>query len=116
MTQYLLSIYQPEGDAPPPEVLEPIMRKLDALNLEMQAAGAWVFAAALHPPSSATVVRVEDGDALMTDGPYLEGKEFLGGFTVIRAPDLDGALVWGRRLAEVVAPLPIEIRPFHDGA
>ncbi len=114
MSQYLLSIYQPEGEVPPPEVLEPIMRRLDALNQELRAAGAWVFAAALHPPSTATVVRVEDGDALITDGPYVEGKEFLGGFTVIRASDLDEALGWGRRLAEIVAPLPIEVRPFHD--
>src|SRR5690606_8727231 len=104
MSQYLLSIYQPEGEVPPPEVLEPIMRRLDALNQELRAAGAWVFAAALHPPSTATVVRVEDGDALITDGPYVEGKEFLGGFTVIRASDLDEALGWGRRLAEIVAP------------
>lgn len=114
MKQYLLSIYQPEGEAPSPDVLEPVMRNLDALNQEMQAEGAWVFAAALHPPSTATVVRVKDGDALTTDGPYVEGKEFLGGFTVIRAADLDAALEWGRRLAEIVAPLPIEVRPFHD--
>jgi hypothetical protein len=116
MTQYLLSIYQPEGPIPPPEVLEPVMRNLDALNQEMRAAGAWVFAAGLHPPSTATVVRFDGGDALVTDGPYVEGKEFLGGFTIIRAADLDEALEWGRRLAEIVAPLPIEVRPFHGEA
>lgn len=113
MKQYLLSIYQPEG-TPAPEVLEPIMRNLDALNREMQDAGAWVFAAGLQPPATATVLRATGDDVLVTDGPFIEAKEFLGGFTVIRASDLDEALGWGRRLAEIVAPLPIEVRPFHD--
>jgi hypothetical protein len=113
MKQYLLSVYQPDGDPPPPDVLEPIMQELDAVNREMVAAGAWVFAAALHPPSAATVVRVNDGDALMTDGPFTEGKEHLGGFTIIRAPDLDAALEWARKVARATT-LPIEIRPLHD--
>jgi len=111
MKQYLLSIYQPDGDPPPPEVLEPIMAELGKLNDEMKAAGAWVFAVGLHPPSTATVVRDRDGDALLTDGPFTEGKEHLGGFTVIRAADLDEALSWGARLAAVLAPLAIEVRP-----
>lgn len=114
MKQYLLSIYQPDGDPPPPEELEPVMRNLATLNAEMQAAGVWVFAAGLHPPSTATVLRAQDADVLMTDGPYVEGKEHLGGFTVIRTADLDAALEWGRRLAEILAPLPVEVRPFHD--
>lgn len=113
MKQYLLSVYQPDGDPPPPEVLEPLMQELDAVNQEMVAAGAWVFAAALHPPSAATVVRVNDGDTLMTDGPFTEGKEHLGGFTIIRAPDLDAALEWARKVARATT-LPIEIRPLHD--
>jgi hypothetical protein len=113
MKQYLLSVYQPDGDPPPPDVLEPIMQELDAVNREMVAAGAWVFAAALHPPSAATVVRVNDGDTLMTDGPFTEGKEHLGGFTIIRAPDLDAALEWARKVARATT-LPIEIRPLHD--
>ena len=111
MKHYLLSIYQPDGDPPPPEVLEPIMRNLDALNEEMRAAGAWVFGAGLHPPSTATVMRSETSDVLITDGPFVEGKEHIGGFTVVRAPDLDAALEWGRRLATVLAPLSIEVRP-----
>ncbi|MFG1946256.1 YciI family protein [Nonomuraea sp. NPDC048826] len=111
MKQYLLSLYQPDGEAPPPEVLEPIMRKLDALNEEIRASGSWVFGAALHPPTTATVLRVQDGELLMTDGPYTEGKEHLGGFTVVQSPDLDAALAWGRRLAEITG-LPIEVRPF----
>ena len=60
MTHYLLSIYQPDGDPPPPEFLEPIMRNVDALNTEIKAAGAWVFAAGLHAPSTATVLRAGD--------------------------------------------------------
>jgi hypothetical protein len=113
MQQYLLSIYQPVGEAPPPEFLEPIMRELDVLNAEMKAAGAWVFAAGLHDPSTATVLQATDGEVLMTDGPYLEGKEHLGGFTIVQAEDLDAALEWGRRLATIVKPLHIEVRPFQ---
>ncbi|MFF5083657.1 YciI family protein [Actinoplanes sp. NPDC000266] len=111
MAQYLLSIYQPDGDPPPPEVLGPIMAELEKLNDDIRAAGAWVFAAGLHPPSSATVVRDRDGETLLTDGPFTEGKEHLGGFTVIEAADLDEALGWGARLAGVLAPLSIEVRP-----
>ena len=115
MKRYLLSIYQPDGPPPAPEVLTPIMRDLDALNREIKAAGSWVFAAGLHPPSTATVVRHQDGDVLITDGPFAEGKEHLGGFTIIEVPDLDGALVWARKLAQITT-LPIEVRPFQDTA
>jgi hypothetical protein len=113
MKQYLLSIYQPAGDPPPPEILEAIMRNVAALRQDLQAAGAWVFAGGLHPPSTATVVRVREGATLLTDGPYAEGREHIGGVTIIRAPDLDAALAWGRRLAEATT-LPIEVRPFQD--
>jgi hypothetical protein len=116
MKQYLLSIYQPEGEAPAPEVLEPIMRDLEAVHRELKAAGAWVFSGGLHSPSTATVVRLKDGDVLMTDGPFIEGKEHIGGFTIIKAPDLDAALEWGRKLARAVALLPVEVRPFQDEA
>ncbi|MPY86943.1 MAG: hypothetical protein GEU99_03385 [Luteitalea sp.] len=113
MKQYLLSIYQPDGDPPPPEILEPIMRDVNALREELKAAGAWVFAGGLHAPSTATVVRLKDDDVLTTDGPYVEGKEHIGGFTVIKAPDLDAALEWGRKLARAIT-LPIEVRPLHE--
>jgi hypothetical protein len=114
MKRYLLSIYQPDGDPPPPEVLEPIMRDLEAVNAELRAAGAWVFSGGLHPPSTATVMRPKDDDVLMTDGPYIEGKEHIGGFTVIQAPDLDAALEWGRKFARAIT-LPIEVRPMEFG-
>jgi hypothetical protein len=112
MKRYLLSIYQPQGDPPPPEALDAIMRDVEKLNDEMRAAGAWVFNGPLHPPSTATVVQAKRSDVLVTDGPFVEGKEYLGGFTVIRAADLDEALGWGRRLASVLEPLWIEVRPF----
>jgi hypothetical protein len=89
------------------------MRDVHALRDEMKAAGAWVFAGGLHAPSTATVVRVKDGDVLTTDGPFTEGKEHIGGVSVISAPDLDAALEWGRKLARATT-LPIEVRPFRD--
>ncbi len=115
MKTYLLSIYQPDGVLPPPEVLAGVMEKIGVMNQELRAAGCWVFAGGLHPPDTATVVRVKDGEVLMTDGPFVEGKEHIGGFTVIKAPDLDAALEWGRRLAQATT-LPIEVRPFQGEA
>jgi hypothetical protein len=113
MKQYLLSIYQPDGEPPAPQVLDKIMRDVNAVRDEMKASGAWVFAGGLHAPSTATVVRVKDGDVLTTDGPFIEGKEHIGGFSVVNAPDLDAALEWGRKLARATT-LPIEVRPFRD--
>jgi hypothetical protein len=111
---YLLSIYQPEAVASP-EDLEPIMRELDILNQEMKAAGAFVFTNGLEAASTATVVREKDGDVLMTDGPFAEGKEHLGGLWIITAPDLDAALDWARKGARATT-LPIEVRPFRGDA
>jgi hypothetical protein len=112
MTHYLLTIYQPDGGPPPPEVLEPVMRDIHALNQDLKAKGAWVFSGGLHAPSTATVVKLKDGELLMTDGPYLEGKEHVGGFWIIACPDLDAALEWANRAARAVT-LPIEVRPFQ---
>jgi len=111
MKQYLLAVYQPDGEPPADLDLERIGRELDALNAEIKAAGQWVFANGLHPSSTATVVQVKDGELLTTDGPYLEGKEHLGGFTIVNAPDLDAALRWANRLAQITT-LPVEVRPF----
>jgi hypothetical protein len=113
MTMYLLSVVQPSGPGlPEPEVLDKIMADVHAVKNGMREAGVWVFSGGLHPPSTATVVRVRDGEALLTDGPYVEGKEHLGGFTIIEADDLDTALHWGGKLAEATT-LPIEVRPFE---
>ena len=113
MKQYLLSVYQPDGPPPPPEFLGKVMKDVYAVRAEMKAAGAWVFSAGLHAASTATVVRVKDGEALMTDGPFAEGKEHIGGFSIIKAADLDAALEWGRKLARATT-LPIEVRPMQD--
>jgi len=115
MKQYLLSVYHPEGGIPAPEVMEKITRDVTALNAELQAAGAWVFAGALYPSSTATVVRADGDDVLVTDGPFAEGKEHVGGILVVRAPDLDAALEWGRKAARACT-VPIEVRPFQDEA
>jgi hypothetical protein len=113
MKQYLLSVYEPDGDPPPPDELNAIMQRVHALQAELKAAGVWVFSGGLHAPSTATVVRMKDGDVITTDGPYVEGKEHIGGFTIIKAPDLDAALEWGRKAARAIT-LPIEVRPFRD--
>ena len=115
MKQYLLSVYQPDGDPPPPEILGRIMRDVQALRQDMKAAGAWVFAAGLNQASASTVVRIKEGQPLITDGPFVEGKEHVGGFTIIQAPDLDVALEWARKMAQATT-LPIEVRPVREGA
>jgi hypothetical protein len=113
MAQYLISIYQPDGPPPPRERLEPIMRDVAAVRDEMIAAGAWLFTARLHPASTATVVRAKGDEVLMTDGPFVEGKEHVGGFCLIEAADLDAALAWAGKLARATT-LPIEVRPALD--
>ena len=113
MALYMLAMHQPVGPAPEPAVLQQVMADLDALRDEMQAAGAWVFAGGLHDPDTSTVLRPQGDEVLVTDGPYVESKEHLGGFTVIDVPDLDTALRWGRRTA-LASGLPIEVRPFRQ--
>ena len=101
---------------PAPEVIQKMYADVEAVNAELRSAGAWVFGGGLHPPSTATVVKVQDGDVLTTDGPFAEGKEHVGGFSIIKAPDLDAALEWGSKLARATT-LPIEVRPFRgDGS
>ena len=114
MKQYLLSMYHPDGDAvPPPDVLEKIMVDVRSVREAMKQAGAWVFSGGLHPSSTATVVDYRDGEVLTTDGPFAEAKEHIGGFTIIRAADLDTALEWARQFAKA-STLPIEVRPFRE--
>lgn len=116
MTLYLLSIHQPQGELPPePEFLAGVMRQIGELRDELVSTGSWVFGQGLHGPETATVLRARDGEVLITDGPFVEGKEYLGGITIIDVPDLDAALDWGRRYA-VATTLPIEVRPFQGGA
>jgi hypothetical protein len=112
MTNYLLSIYQPDGEPPPPEILGKVMKDLHVLNQELKSAGAWVFSRGLHGPDTATVVRLEGGDIVTSDGPYLEGKEHIGGFWVIEAPDDATAMAWADK-ATVACRGAVEVRPFQ---
>ncbi len=118
MSQYLLNIYQPDGQTPPPEALQKVMRDVEAYINEARSKGVFVFTARLHPASAATVVRFNGHEAMITDGPFAEGKEHIGGFLVINVPDLDGALEWARKLSRVLTTDPargglsIEVRPF----
>ena len=112
MKRYMLSVIQPDGPVPAPEILARIRENIEILNREIKAAGSWVFAGGLHPQSTATVARFQDGEILLTDGPFAEGKEFLGGITIIDAPDLDAALGWASKIARATT-LPIEVRPFQ---
>jgi hypothetical protein len=113
MKQYLLTIYQPDGPPPAHDFLDKVMRDVAVVRKEMQDSGAWVFSGGLFPATTATVVRAKAGDILMTDGPYVEGKEHVGGFTIVKAADLDVALEWAGKLARATT-LPIEVRPFQD--
>ena len=114
MTQYLLSVYGTEEDTyTSPEQMQQAFTQVDAFNKDLQASGSWVFAGGLHPASTATVVRMVDGEPLLTDGPFAESKEQLGGFWVITADDLDAALKWAQ-LASVACMNPVEVRPFAD--
>jgi hypothetical protein len=114
MKQYLLSVCYPAGATPPPpEALQRIMQDVQAVQKEMQSAGVWIFSGGLHPGNTATVLRQQGGQIVMTDGPFIESKEQIGGISVIRAPDLDAAHDWGRKLARAIG-VPIEVRPFME--
>jgi hypothetical protein len=111
MTQYLVAIYHPDDYDPSTEG-EAMVRDIHALNKEMEAAGARIFAGGLSSAKSARSLRVQPaGKVLVTDGPYLETKEHLGGFWILEAADLDEALAWGRKAA-VACRAPVEVREF----
>jgi hypothetical protein len=116
MKQYLLSIYQPPGGAPAREELQKVMREVNVILDDARRTGAWVFNGGLEPPAAARVVRVRGGNALVTDGPYIETKEHLGGFLLVRAAEDAAALEWARRLARAVSPLAVEVRAFQPDA
>lgn len=116
MTRFLLSVH-PSADAAPSAVPAEEMRRaheqIAALESEMVAAGALVFSGRLTEPSSAKVVRAQNGHPTTTDGPFLEAKESIGGFYILDAPDLDAATLWAARTSAAVG-MPIEVRPFFD--
>jgi hypothetical protein len=111
MTQYLVAIHHPDNYDPSVED-EAMSRDIDVLNEEMVAAGVRIFVGGLSPASSARSLRARpDGKVLITDGPYLETNEHIGGFWVLEAASLDDALAWGRK-AVVACRAPVEVRPF----
>jgi hypothetical protein len=110
MTQYLVAIYRPDDYDGAVET-EAMTNEIHALNREMMAAGARKFACGLSPASSAKSLRAQpNGKVLVTDGPYVETKEHIGGFWVLEAADLDEALAWGRKAA-VACRASVEVRP-----
>jgi hypothetical protein len=113
MKQYLLSVYNVEGETPTAEDMDRIYKSVDAFNTELQETGAWVFAGGLYPADTATVVRATDGDVLTTDGPFAETKEQLGGFWIVKAADLDAALALATR-GSAACQGPVEVRPFQE--
>jgi len=111
MAQYLVAIHHPDNYNSSAEG-EAMMRDIRALNLEMVAAGIRTFVGGLSPASNAKSLRAQpDGKVLITDGPYLETKEHIGGFWVLEVADLDEALAWGRKAA-VACRVPVEVRSF----
>ena len=117
MKQYMLSVHHDSKDAfegrdLTPEDFQRMYEQVDAFNQDLTSSGAWVFGGGLTSASSATVVRATGTDVVLTDGPYAETKEVMGGFWVIEALDLDAALDWARKLSRATT-LPIEVRPFR---
>ena len=117
MNQYLLSVHTGSGDAPrtPPSEadMRAMMSRINGLEAEMKASGTFVFGGRLHDPQTATVVRAGAPELVMTDGPYVESKEHIGGFYIINAADLDAALAWAGKVVEAIGS-PIEVWPFVD--
>ncbi|WBB78666.1 YciI family protein [Micromonospora sp. WMMD882] len=111
--QYMLSVHHRGGyPAVPPEEMQARFAAVDAFNHELTEAGNWVFGGGLMPPDTATLVDGRGAGAALTDGPFAETKEFLGGFWVITADNLDEALAWATRASRACAEL-IEVRPFQ---
>ena len=113
MTQYMLSVHHVEGEPMPSgEDVQRAFEDVDRFNTELQQAGVWVFAGGLMPRETSTTVDNTGAEAIVTDGPFAETKEWLGGFWIIEAPDLDAALAWARK-GSAACQGPVEVRPFQ---
>lgn len=110
MTQYMLSNITPTGRTLEAEQLQQVIKNVTEVTQEMQSTGVWVFSMPLADPSSATVVSSEDGTVTLDDGPFVELKEYVGGFTIIDVTDLDAATTWAGKVSEATG-LKIEVRP-----
>jgi hypothetical protein len=114
MKQYLLSVAMVDGAPPrPPDQNQRAYERVNEFNAELQAAGVWVFGGGLEPASIATVVREEGDQVMITDGPFAESKEHIGGFWIIAVDDLDAALAWATKATRACAE-PVEVRPFQE--
>jgi hypothetical protein len=113
MKQYLLGVYSDESAQLTDEQMQAAFKAVDEFNGELQRTGAWVFAGGLVPLASSTVVRAQGGEVVITDGPFAETKEQIGGFWVVNAPDLDAALDLAAKGSQACG-WPVEVRPFQD--
>lgn len=116
MTQYMLSVHHDGSEdfaSMDESTLQAMFTAVDAFNTELQAAGQWVFAGGLQPIEASTTVDATGSEALVTDGPFSESKEYLGGFWIIEAADLDDALAWAKR-GSAACRGKVEVRPFQD--
>jgi hypothetical protein len=115
MTQYLLSVHHVAGEPMPtsPEEVQPIFEAVDRFNQRAMDAGVWVFAGGLMPIESATTVDSTGAETVVSDGPFAESKEWLGGFWIFELPDLDAALEWAAEGSKACAG-KVEVRPFQS--
>jgi hypothetical protein len=115
MPEYMLSVHHVDGDAVPSgDEMERMFADVGAFNERVREAGAWVFAGGLMPRDIATTVDSTGEAPVVTDGPFSEAKEWLGGFWIIEAPDLDAALEWATAGSRACGG-PVEVRPFQAG-
>ena len=115
MAEYLLSVHHDyDTEFPSLEEMQPVFEAVDRFNQKLQAEGVWVFAGGLMPVEQATTVDNTGEQPIVTDGPYAESKEYLGGFWVINAPDLDAALDWAKEASRACRG-KVEVRPFQAG-
>jgi hypothetical protein len=115
MTQYLLSVHSgPDDYAQPLEDMQPVFEAVDRFNAKAREEGVWVFAGGLQPGDTATTVDATgEGDPVLKDGPYLETKEWIGGFWIFELPDLDAALRWAAEGSKACGGT-VEVRPFQE--
>lgn len=112
MRLYALNMIQPVGEKPPPEELEKVMEELSVIRRDLEAEEKWVFGKPLHGPEASTMVQLKGGEVVATDGPWTEGKEFIGGLVIVEVEDLDAALKIAARYTRATG-LPMEVRPFQ---
>jgi hypothetical protein len=118
MTQYLISLNHDTAEAPTmatmdPAIIQPIIDAVDAFNQKLRKEGAWVFAGGLHPIQTATTVDNTGESPVVTDGPHAQSEEYLGGFWVIEASDLETALGWAKEASKACSG-QVEVRAFQD--